>query len=229
MSQLLAAPITRRMALRGSPRPGPFHKAREVTVAREPVRLASRKADLHSCSDPVDDHAQPGRSRVPAAQASRTGRRRSTSRSGTAHVFYPEATAERCTVALLLEVDPVALVRGKGRAGDDGFALAQYVNDRPYAASSMLAVALGKVFRTAMAGRCDARPELAATALPLEIARPGAAAPRAAPSWSQRLFAPLGWTVDGDAVPLDEQFPAWGDSPLRRPAADRRAARWRTR
>ena len=32
---------------------------------------------------------------------------------GTAHVFYPEATDERCTVALLLEVDPVALVRGR--------------------------------------------------------------------------------------------------------------------
>ena len=62
---------------------------------------------------------------------------------------------------LLLEVDPIALVRGKGRR-DSGFSLAQYVNDRPYAASSMLAVALGKVFRTAMAGRCDARPELAA-------------------------------------------------------------------
>ena len=33
----------------------------------------------------------------------------------------------------------------------------------------MLAVALGKVFRTAMTGRCDARPELAARPLPLEI------------------------------------------------------------
>ena len=29
--------------------------------------------------------------------------------SGTAHVFYPEASGERCTAALLLEVDPVAL------------------------------------------------------------------------------------------------------------------------
>lgn len=35
--------------------------------------------------------------------------------AGTAHVFWPEASDERSTVALLLEVDPVALVRGKGR------------------------------------------------------------------------------------------------------------------
>src|SRR6478609_557134 len=54
---------------------------------------------------------------------------------GTAHVFYPEATQERCTAALLLEVDPIGLVRGKRFAGD-GFSLSQYVNDRPYAASS---------------------------------------------------------------------------------------------
>ena len=61
---------------------------------------------------------------------------------------------ERCTAALLLDVDPVGLVRGrKGGPSGEGFALGQYVNDRPYAASSMLAVAMAKVFRTAMAGR----------------------------------------------------------------------------
>ena len=73
---------------------------------------------------------------------------------GQAHVFYPEATEQRCTAALMLEVDPVGLVRGRRLGGPDAFSLAQYVNDRPYAASSMVAVALGKVFRTAMAGRC---------------------------------------------------------------------------
>ncbi|MBM7173381.1 3' terminal RNA ribose 2'-O-methyltransferase Hen1, partial [Streptomyces sp. G44] len=89
---------------------------------------------------------------------------------GTAHVLYPEATAERCTAALLLEVDPVALVRrgkGKGRGGAPDAALAQYVNDRPYAASSLLAVALGAVFSSAMRGLCAARPERAAQPLPL--------------------------------------------------------------
>jgi hypothetical protein len=88
-------------------------------------------------------------------------------------LHYPEATESRCTVALLPEVDPVGLVRGpKGRGG---FALGQYVNDRPYAASSMLSVALGRVFWTAMAGRCDSRPELAAMALALEIHAPALA------------------------------------------------------
>ncbi len=85
--------------------------------------------------------------------------------AGTAHVFYPEATARRCTAALLLDVDPITLVRtARGRAAES-FTLGQYVNDRPYAASSMLAVALSRVFKTAMAGRCDARPELAAALL----------------------------------------------------------------
>jgi RNA repair, ligase-Pnkp-associating, region of Hen1 len=62
---------------------------------------------------------------------------------GTAHVVYPEAAEERCTAALLLEVDPIALVRGqrggRGAAGPEAFSLAQYVNDLPYAARSMFA------------------------------------------------------------------------------------------
>jgi 3' terminal RNA ribose 2'-O-methyltransferase Hen1 len=130
---------------------------------------------------------------------------------GRAQVFYPEASDRRCTAALLLEVDPVALVRGKGLKGSDGFSLAQYVNDRPYAASSMLAVALGRVFRTAMAGRCDARPELPARALPLEIHVPALPC-RGGVEVAVRLFGPLGWSVQATAVPLDPTVPAWGDS-----------------
>jgi hypothetical protein len=38
--------------------------------------------------------------------------------AGVAHVFYPEATDERCTVALALEVDPIALVRRRRYARD---------------------------------------------------------------------------------------------------------------
>src|SRR5205085_5657259 len=113
--------------------------------------------------------------------------------AGTAHVFWPEANADRATVALLLEVDPVALVRGKG-GRDQGFSLGQYVNDRPYAASSMLAVALSKVFRTAMTGRCEARPDLAAALIPLEVRLP-ALPSRGGPELVERLFAPLGWRV----------------------------------
>ncbi|MFD8890280.1 3' terminal RNA ribose 2'-O-methyltransferase Hen1 [Streptomyces sp. NPDC059566] len=134
---------------------------------------------------------------------------------GTAHVFYPEASVQRCTAALLLEVDPVALVRrgrGKGRGGAPDAALAQYVNDRPYAASSLLAVALGGVFRTALQGRCAARPELAEQARPLRIEVPVLPA-RGGAQLVHRLFEPLGWDlVQAEAVPLDEQFPEWGDS-----------------
>src|SRR5262249_7569642 len=76
---------------------------------------------------------------------------------GTAHVFYPEAEPGRCTAALLCEVDPVALVR-RSRGGP--FPLAAYVNDRPYAASSLLAVAMRKVFGTALRGEWAQRPGL---------------------------------------------------------------------
>lgn len=84
---------------------------------------------------------------------------RFTQSHGTATVFYPEATAERCTAALLLDVDPVALARSRGKNAPD-FALGQYVNDRPYAASSLLAVALADVFSTARSRRCEARKPL---------------------------------------------------------------------
>ena len=132
--------------------------------------------------------------------------------AGTAHVFYPEATAERCTAALLLETDPVGLVRGRrGTGGGEGFSLGQYVNDRPYAASSLLAVAMSRVFRTAMTGRCEARPQLAASALPLELHVPVLPC-RGGPDLAHRLFEPLGWQTQATLIALDETFPAWGDS-----------------
>lgn len=130
---------------------------------------------------------------------------------GRAHVFYPEATAERCEAALLLEVDPVGIVRNKRFGGGDAFALAQYVNDRPYAASSMVAVALGKVFATAMSGRCDARPALADAPIPLDVHVPSLPC-RGGADLARRLFEPLGWSVTATAEPLDPTVPAWGAS-----------------
>ncbi|GGP40099.1 3' terminal RNA ribose 2'-O-methyltransferase Hen1 [Streptomyces abikoensis] len=133
---------------------------------------------------------------------------------GTAHVLYPEAGVERCTAALLLEVDPVALVRrgkGRGRGGAPDSALAQYVNDRPYAASSLLAVAIGSVFSSAIKGQCAARPELPERARPLRVEIPALPA-RGGAALVERLFAPLGWTVTARPVALDERFPEWGDS-----------------
>ncbi|MFI7141184.1 3' terminal RNA ribose 2'-O-methyltransferase Hen1 [Streptomyces massasporeus] len=133
---------------------------------------------------------------------------------GTAHVLYPEAEAGRCTAALLLEVDAVALVRrgkGKGRGGAPDAALAQYVNDRPYAASSLLAVALSGVFSSAMKGVCHAKPELPGQVRPLRVEVPALPA-RGGPDLVRKLFDPLGWTVTAEPVPLDTEFPAWGDS-----------------
>ncbi|MGW4979484.1 3' terminal RNA ribose 2'-O-methyltransferase Hen1 [Streptomyces mirabilis] len=133
---------------------------------------------------------------------------------GTAHVLYPEASVERCTAALLLEVDAVALVRrgkGKGRGGAPDAALAQYVNDRPYAASSLLAVALSAVFSSAMKGQCTAKPDLPARPLPLRIEVPALPA-RGGADLVRKLFEPLGWTVAVEAVALDVEFPEWGDS-----------------
>jgi 3' terminal RNA ribose 2'-O-methyltransferase Hen1 len=129
--------------------------------------------------------------------------------AGEAHVFYPEATPERCTAALLLEVDPVALVRGHGRK-QVSTELARYVNDRPYAASSMLAVAIKEAFRTALTGRCDARPDLAAAAIPLAIRVP-ALRSRGGFTLAHRVFGPLGWSVE--AIPQPFEPPEWGDSP----------------
>jgi 3' terminal RNA ribose 2'-O-methyltransferase Hen1 len=125
---------------------------------------------------------------------------------GTAHLFYPQASAERCCAAVLLDIDPVGLVRG-GPASQ----LGSYVNDRPYAASSFLCVALAKLLGTAMSGRSKERPELAATPIALEIGLPVLPC-RGGEPLLRRLFEPLGYAVAAMPLPLDEQFPDWGDS-----------------
>jgi len=130
---------------------------------------------------------------------------------GTAHVFYPEATDARCTAAVLLEIDPIALVRaGRGKSSE-GFTLGQYVNDRPYAASSLLGAAMADVLSTARSGRCASRQELADAAIPLEIEVPVLPC-RGGAELAARLFGPLGWSVEATPIPLDEAFPAWGES-----------------
>lgn len=130
---------------------------------------------------------------------------------GQAHVFYPEATTDRCTVALLLEVDPVGLVRNrKGPAGAQR-ALEQYVNDRPYVASSFLSVALSCVFGSALGGRSRERQELAEAPIPLE-ARLTVLPCRGGDLFLRRLFEPLGYKVTAAHHALDTANPDWGDS-----------------
>ena len=130
---------------------------------------------------------------------------------GQAHIFYPEATSEKCTVCLLLDIDSVGLVRRKYGHRTDNFALAEYVNDRPYVSSSFMSVAIAKVFGTALSGKCKDRPELAKTNIPL-TAQLSTLPCRGGESFLRRLFEPLGYTVNATRHALDRDFPEWGDS-----------------
>ncbi len=124
---------------------------------------------------------------------------------GKAHVFYPEASTQQCTAALLLDVDPVKLVRGRS------IRLEQYVNDRPYVASSFLSVAIAQVFSTALGGRCKDLPELAKTPIPL-VAKLSVLPCRGGEEFLRQLFEPLGYSVSAEGHTLDDKFPDWGQS-----------------
>jgi 3' terminal RNA ribose 2'-O-methyltransferase Hen1 len=130
---------------------------------------------------------------------------------GVAHVFYPEATADRCTAALLLEVDPVGLVRNRRGPAGEGRSLEHYVNDRPYVASSFLSVVIADVFGSAMSGRSKERPELADAAIQLK-ATLSVVPCRGGDEFLRRLFEPLGYMVTAKKTPLDDKFAEWGDS-----------------
>jgi 3' terminal RNA ribose 2'-O-methyltransferase Hen1 len=130
---------------------------------------------------------------------------------GKAHVFYPEISSERCSAALLLEVDPIGLVRNRQGPPGEGGLLEQYVNDRPYVASSFMSVAIAKMFGTALGGRSKERSELADQELPFEIK----IAPlmcRGGEGLLWKLFEPLGYEVVAQRHILDEHFREWGDS-----------------
>jgi 3' terminal RNA ribose 2'-O-methyltransferase Hen1 len=129
---------------------------------------------------------------------------------GMAHVFYPEASAERCTACLLLDVDPVGIVRC--RPSSAGTSWGEYVSDRPYAASSFASVAIAQVFGSALQGRCRERPELTTTPLPLS-ARIDVLPVRGGRKFLDAVFEPLGYDVTANSYSLDPHFPEWGDSP----------------
>lgn len=130
---------------------------------------------------------------------------------GYAHVFYPEVSADRCTAALLLDVDPVGLVRNRKGPSGEGGTLGQYVNDRPYVASSLLSVAISRVLNTALGGRSKDRPEMAQTQIPLH-AKLSVVPCRGGEKFLRRLFEPLGYQVTAQRHALDEAFPEWGES-----------------
>lgn len=132
---------------------------------------------------------------------------------GKAHVFYPQADCDQCICCLVLDVDPVGLVRGRGfQSQRSSGMLDQYVNDRPYVASSLMSVAISQVFGTALGGRSKERPKLAATPIPL-AARMDVLPVRGGEELLRRLFEPLGYSVSATRHPLDDEFPEWGGSP----------------
>lgn len=129
---------------------------------------------------------------------------------GKAYVFYPEADEHRTTAALLLDIDPIDLARGKVGSREGG--LFDYVNDRPYASTSFMSTAIARIFGTAMSGRCDNLPELAKTPLQL-TATLSALKDYGNDELAKELFEPLGYTVKTERTELDEKFTQWGSSP----------------
>ncbi len=130
---------------------------------------------------------------------------------GKAHIFYLEANAQRTTVALLLELDTIGMVRNTQGPAGNGAILEDYVNDRPYVASSFMSVAIAKAFATAMNGTCRDKPELVEVSMPFEVTLSVLPVSGGEPLL-RRLFEPLGYQVEARRHRLDAAFPEWGDS-----------------
>lgn len=134
---------------------------------------------------------------------------------GTAYVFYPQVKADTCTAAMLLDIDTTCLLRKQNKQQSMAWTLQHYVNDRAYVASSFMSVAIAQVFGTALNGKSKERPELVQQALPFEVTLSVVSCHGGIPML-ERLFVPLGYEVEASGIPLDEQFPEWGDSPYYR-------------
>jgi len=128
---------------------------------------------------------------------------------GKAYIFYPEVSNELTTAALLLDIDPIDLARGK--ASTMGGGLFDYVNDRPYVSSSFLSTAISKVFGTAMTGRADAHQELSDSKLDL-TATITMLPCRGEHEKINSVFEPLGYKVSYETFVSDENYPDWGES-----------------
>jgi len=129
---------------------------------------------------------------------------------GKVHVYYPKYHENRAVACMLLDVDPVGMVRGAYRESD--FMLGQYVNDRPFVASSFMSVAIAQVYSSALGGKCKDEPSLAQTPFPW-TARIDSLATRGDSQWVEKVFSPLGYQVSTHTALLDPEFPQWGQSP----------------
>ena len=131
--------------------------------------------------------------------------------AGKAHIFYPDVSETVCTAALLLDIDPVGLVRKSNSPAGNDFALEQYVNDRPYVANSFMSAAISKAFSTAMNGRCKDKPELVEIPLPFQVSI-SILPVKGGENVLRELFEPLGYKVSAEKHLIDSAFPEWGES-----------------
>ncbi|MFN9461864.1 MAG: 3' terminal RNA ribose 2'-O-methyltransferase Hen1, partial [Planctomycetota bacterium] len=129
---------------------------------------------------------------------------------GKVHVYYPKYQHDSAVACMLLDVDPVGMVRGAYRESD--FMLGQYVNDRPFVASSFMSVAIAQVYSSALSGKCKDEPSLPQTPFPW-TARIDSLATRGDSQWVEKVFSPLGYQVTTHSQLLDPEFPQWGESP----------------
>lgn len=125
---------------------------------------------------------------------------------GKATVVFPEASEERCSAAILIDVDSVGLARG-----ESGGLWSEYVNDRPYVSSSFLSRALTEFFSTTMSGRSKERQSVADLPIPLELLLPVVKC-RGGEAFLRQLFGPLGYEIAATQLLLDDRFPEWGTS-----------------
>ena len=128
---------------------------------------------------------------------------------GKAYVFYPEVSDECTTAALLLDIDPIDLARGK--VGSTSGGLFDYVNDRPYVSSSFMSTAISKVFGTAMTGRADTHQALSDSKIDLTAVVTMLPC-RGEQEKLNSVFEPLGYSVNYETFISDEKFPEWGES-----------------
>ncbi|PKK89266.1 MAG: 3' terminal RNA ribose 2'-O-methyltransferase Hen1 [Candidatus Wallbacteria bacterium HGW-Wallbacteria-1] len=129
---------------------------------------------------------------------------------GNVHVFYLENSDQICTAAMVLDIDTVDMVRSRHLMKGDA-PLYQYINDRPYVASSFLSVAIAQVYGSALKGSCKDRPEAAETKLAL-TARLSVLPCRSGELLLRRLFNPLGYEINLHRHQLNSQFSDWGQS-----------------
>lgn len=125
---------------------------------------------------------------------------------GKAIIFYPVVEKDICTAALLLDINPLDLTRGKTGSRHGG--LYDYINDRPYVSSSFMSSAIARVFGTAMTGRSDTRQELSDQALDLS-ATITMLPFQGELEMLEKVFSPLGYTVDFKTIDDIEGNQEW--------------------